>query len=389
MAAEKKRIAILADFPWSFLSEGAKGRGGGQGNPWLMQLAEELCQYTDEYEFHWVTLDLKARQSGPETEVWEGQHFYRLPRTKITVDLLLGYWPSRRRLLAALREIQPDLVHCWGTERPFPVVFNHIKVPGILSMQGVMSTYKEIGAIPPGFQWKIITSFEPKFIRSADVVTAESKWGMEQVRKIRPDAKLYQVEYGVNRGFYDVHYCPDNESPYALFVGTFDRRKGIDLLVEAMASIDGRGWKLRVAGDGPLRAQLQANSPGNVEWLGMLDWKALQAQLAGARCLVLPTKADTSPNVVKEARVIGLPVVTTRHGGQAEYVIDGVNGYIVDPLEQSGLVEALCRVMDDPEHALSLGGRNHEKDRDYFQPANTARGFISIYRELLGSLRCL
>jgi len=205
MTKRKPRVAILADFPWSFLTEGAKGRGGGQGNPWLMQMAEELSAYTDEFEFYWITLDIAMRGRDIERSEWRGQFFLRLPRTKITFDLLLGYRPSKARLLRALKEVGPDIVHCWGTERPFPIVFEKMRgTAKILSMQGVMSKYKEIGAIPPGFQWKIITAFEPKFIRRADLVTAESRWGMEQVRRIRPEARMAQVEYGVNKSFSDV-----------------------------------------------------------------------------------------------------------------------------------------------------------------------------------------
>ena len=117
--------------------------------------------------------------------------------------------------------------------------------------------------------------------------------------------------------------------------------------------------------------------------MGQLDWKALQGELTQARCLVLPTRADTSPNVVKEARVIGLPVITTKHGGQSGYILNGVNGLIVDPLNSAGLSKCLSCVMEDPVYAKKLGAANHEKDRAYFLPVNTAKGFVQIYNDLL------
>ena len=172
----------------------------------------------------------------------------------------------------------------------------------------------------------------------------------------------------MNQGFFDVTYAPNDEEPYALFVGAIDERKGVDLLVDAVNRLEGIGWKLRIAGSGKMRGELEAISGENIEWLGLLDWEALREQLVGARCLVLPTKADTSPNVVKEARVIGLPVVTTKHGGQGEYIFDGVNGRIVDPLDAAHLAECLESVMRDGDHAAELGRNRHKHDREYFSP---------------------
>jgi glycosyltransferase involved in cell wall biosynthesis len=225
----RPKVAILADFPWSYFLQGAKGRGGGQGNPWLIQLAEELAAYTDEFEFHWVILDRSLSTGAEEFTEWRHQSFYRLSRCKIIVDLILGYRPSRTRLLKKLTSVNPDVIHCWGTERPYPVVFKDVSVPTLLSMQGVMAAYKAIDALPRGLCWKLIPMFESGFIRSADAVTVESDWGIEQVKKIVLNAQVYKVEYGVHRGFYEVDYQPENDQPYALFVGSLDKRKGLDV----------------------------------------------------------------------------------------------------------------------------------------------------------------
>jgi glycosyltransferase involved in cell wall biosynthesis len=160
--------------------------------------------------------------------------------------------------------------------------------------------------------------------------------------------------------------------------------KGVDVLLEALQQLSGCSWKVKFAGDGPLRKNVESCGLPNVEWLGVLPWVDLQREMRHATCLVHPTLADSSPNVVKEARVIGLPVITTRHGGQAGYIRDGENGVIVEPLDASGLASALTRVMDDPQLARRMGATRHAEDRDYFRASRTARGFMEIYEELLG-----
>ena len=70
----------------------------------------------------------------------------------------------------------------------------------------------------------------------------------------------------------------------------------------------------------------ELNDP-SIEVLGMLKTNDVQAQMSKAWALVTPTRADTSPNVVKEARVIGLPIIGSPNGGHAEYIDHGNDGF--------------------------------------------------------------
>lgn len=377
-----RRIAILAEFPWSFFADGATGRGGGQACTWLSQLAAEFAKSCP-YEIHWISIDRSMSAKLKITTEWGGQFFHRIKGIKASVDLRMGYRISRWQLLRVLSQIQPEVVHCWGTETAYPIVCGACGVPSILSMQGVLTEYGRIGCLPDIYYWRQLVAWERKYLKLASLVTCESQWGIDRVKAVSPNLAVRQVEYGVHPGFYEVRWKPDTDRPYAIFSGSIDTRKGVDTLIEALALVKERGWKLKLAGHGSLRDILKSRDVPGVEWLGLLSWDELQRQLAGAMCLVLPTRADTSPNVVKEARVIGLPVITTLHGGQAGYIRDGENGLIVAPLEPVGLARALSRLMDDPELARRMGATRHEEDRAYFRPAETARGFLEIYDELL------
>jgi glycosyltransferase involved in cell wall biosynthesis len=376
------KIAILADFPWSFFEQGATGRGGGQACTWLAQLAEEFAKQS-RYQIHWISLDRSRAWGSSEGRVWENQRFYRIPAGKTKVDLALGYRPSQFLLGRALRRVNPDLLHCWGTERSYPIMCGWEKIPSILSMQGVLTEYQRIGSFEGNPFWESLVKWESRFLRAATVVTCESQWGIGKVKEVCPELNTRQVEYGVHPSFYKLRWTPDDAAPYVLYSGSIDVRKGVDILLDAVESIADRRWTLKLAGDGPLRAALEARGVPRVEWLGLLNWEDLQRELSQASCVVLPTRADTSPNVVKEARVIGLPVITTIHGGQAGYIRDGENGFIVNPLEPQGLAHALQKLMIDPELIRKMGKARHDEDRAYFTPSNTANGFLEIYSKLL------
>ncbi len=376
------RIAILADFPWTYFDHGAQGRGGGQSSTWLVQLAEAYQEYSSEFEIHWLSIDRSRWSGGMRTRDSIGQRFHQFPGIRASLDVRLRYMPSYLYLSNALRTIQPDILHTWGTERSYPIMNGWSGIPTILSMQGILTEYMRIGSFSGNGFWEKVSAWEPRFLKSANIVTVESQWGMQTIRRDVDGLDIRQVEYGVHPSFYNVNWEPDLINPYALYVGSIDTRKGVDVLMEAANSLRNRPWKLRIAGDGPLREHFQQQCIHNVDWLGLQSWSELQQQLAHALCLVLPTRADTSPNVVKEARVIGLPVITTLHGGQAEYIQDGVNGVIVNPLEPMLLARSLDSVMSDPEKAIAMGARRHLQDRGYFRPEETARRFTNIYREL-------
>lgn len=167
-----------------------------------------------------------------------------------------------------------------------------------------------------------------------------------------------------------------------LYVGGSGSRKGLDVLIDALKLIPERKWEIRMAGDSALLKECQHAGLERFSCLGLLSWDEMKKQLQGAWCSVLPTRGDTSPNSVKEARVIGLPVITTVHGGQAGYILDGVNGKILSDLNATDLADSMQSIMGSYSKAKLMGACRHQKDRSYFLPEKTAEGFIKLYQEL-------
>jgi glycosyltransferase involved in cell wall biosynthesis len=135
--------------------------------------------------------------------------------------------------------------------------------------------------------------------------------------------------------------------------------------------------------EGKWAKKLQKSAPANVRWLGRKTAEETARHMAKAWCLALPTRADTSPNVVKEARVIGLPVITTRNGGQASYVQDGEDGYFVECGDIKGLVEKLKTVLGSLATTKKLGELGQQRYRHLFAADQTAKRFQVLYRKML------
>ena len=370
-------VAILANIPRHSTRGNSQGRGGGHGATWLPPLADAFLDHP-ELRITWVTFDHLVKK--PETDRDGNQTFLRLPKPHDKLNLLLGQRLTRRILRRVLRDLQPDVVHAWGTEWMYASVLQDLRIPKILSVQGCLTVFNKVWET--SWVHRRLEREEPRRFREADVITCESAWSAEQVNGIVPGLDVRVVDYGVHPSFYQVAWNPDPEHPVIAFSGSIDRRKGMDILFNALELLPGRTWTLRIFGHGPMETELRARNLPGVEWMGTLRWQEMQEHLSKAWGLVIPTRADTGPTVVKEARVIGLPVIGTRNGGLRDYIRHRENGYIVDPLDPKTLAAALSSLMQSRAHCIDMGNHHHTEDRDSFAPSLCARKFAALYQEL-------
>ncbi|MGA0888552.1 MAG: glycosyltransferase family 4 protein, partial [bacterium] len=288
-----KKICLFAEFPLNALDGNVSGRGGGQAATWLPQLAKAWEGQTG-YDIHWAIFDRTANK--PYTiQVWN-QTFHRLPCSGISTSLLLGRWPHRLAARKLLRMLLPDLIHCWGTENLNGSALMHFNGPSILSMQGVISTYFKTGDLN-GWRWRLFRYWESVSISKCRIVTSESKWGMNQTAAIINGKKLRKVEYGVHPSYYTIPWRPNPTKPRVLFVGGWNRLKGVDILLDMLKHHPERPWKMVFAGGGYLADELRGLNDSSIEVLGLLSSNQVKEEMSKACALVMPSRADTSPNV--------------------------------------------------------------------------------------------
>ena len=373
------RVAILADFPVDTLHGVPQGRAAGHGATWLPQLAQEFSNRSD-LEISWIVMSKHLKKT--KISKFFGQAFYEIPKGFMTLDIILRHRIAKIKLQKIIDLITPDVIHVWGSEKSYASVLKGARVPTILSMQGVLSEYQRIGSFRKNWRMRQQASYEKSWVKQASVVTTESEWGRERIREIEPSLDIRLVEYGVNQRFYNMTWTPDPSNPVVLYSGGEDWRKGFDILKQAIEMQPSPSWKCWIAGSISDLSTEWTKYPECIEILGNLSWDDLQSRMQKAWALVLPTRADTSPNAVKEARVMGLPVITSSHGGQSGYIRHEENGIIVNPLTPAGLRRAIDRLMSDYSLTKKMGRTRHLEDREYFIPRHTAGGFTELYKEL-------
>ncbi len=140
-----------------------------------------------------------------------------------------------------------------------------------------------------------------------------------------------------------------------LFIGTWLPHKGLDLLIEALGRLPPLRARLAVygaaveGGEAFVERCREAARGLDVEWRGRFDPGELDAILAAADALVLPSRCDESySRVVREARAAGLAVVAPASGGPAEALRHGSDALLVPPGDAAALAAALRRLVEEP-----------------------------------------
>lgn len=127
---------------------------------------------------------------------------------------------------------------------------------------------------------------------------------------------------------------------YFLFVGEVVRHKRVEVALEA-AKLAGK--KIRVVGEGPDRARLEAEYDGTASFYGRVGDRELAEIYAGALAVIVPNIEEFGI-VPVECQAAGRPVVALKRGGATETVIDGSTGVLVDAEGPEAFAEVLREV---------------------------------------------
>lgn len=130
-----------------------------------------------------------------------------------------------------------------------------------------------------------------------------------------------------------------------------------------------------------------AQLPPDLEYLracitigGWLSGAELRAAYQIADVVAAPSiYADPFPTVNLEAMAAGKPVVATCFGGSPEAVLDGVTGFIVNPLQVDDLADCLLRLLRDDSLRAAMGQRGRQRIRAHFSLERQISHMTEIY----------
>ncbi|MFO0618248.1 MAG: glycosyltransferase [Polyangiaceae bacterium] len=239
------------------------------------------------------------------------------------------------------------------------------------------------------------------YVRLADEVVAVSD-NLHDVllNKLRVKAKVRVIKNGIDDARFngvtgDRVRAELGVGPDDVLIGTavvLSKQKGITHLMKAAEDVIARcpNAKFVVAGDGPLRAELEAElaSKNLGDRFRLLGYRSDIPELLSAYDIyVLPSLWEGLPLALLEAMRLGKFIVCTTVGGNPEVVDDGVHGFLVPPGEPKPLADQLVRAIEGADLRARAAKVNPERFHREFSLRAMTEGHERLFEELVARRR--
>ena len=179
-------------------------------------------------------------------------------------------------------------------------------------------------------------------------------------------------------------------APLIGYLGRLSAEKGVRELAAALASPCLEGAHAVLVGEGPLRAEVEEalRQNGAIRRTHLLGWRADAAGLLPAfDVLVLPSWREGVPLAALEAMAAGVPVVASRVGGMPDVLRDGETGVLVPAKDPGALAAALASLLADGERRRALAAAAGQDLKARFSAPAMARAYLDLYRAAAAGAR--
>jgi len=215
-----------------------------------------------------------------------------------------------------------DVVHAWNLPSAF--IMKRIKSKKkILSVHGVYS--KQVKMLHSKITSGIVSSQESQILDWADVLTTDSKAVQsEYKKKLGKDFEYLPAPLDKTK-FEKIPNVERNPKQIA-YVGRDSFEKGADILRKIESQIN-----------------------GTIKFCTDLPWDETMKILKASQMLVVPSRTESIPQVIKEAFYLKVPVIATNVGGNPELVVHQETGILVPPEDPEKLMIAINNLLDNEE----------------------------------------
>lgn len=346
--------------------------------PALLDYVRALSRTDEVHVFTLRWPEWNARYSVFGADVWALGGRARLgPR-------VVGLWARALGAISAEHRRAPfDVLHAFWADEPGWVAAlagARLRRPVLLSLAGG----ELVGLADIGYGLQRLPGRRALvrwLMRRAALVTGGSDYLLGLARAHLPGRqqhRLRRAPLGVDLTRFTPGAAPANDHVIGLNVGALYPVKDQALLLRALARLP-ETVSVRIAGQGPLLAQLQGLAAGlglaaRVQFLGPVDHGALPAVYAGASVFVQTSRHEAQGMALLEAAACGVPAVGTPVGVLPEVGLPAA--------DEATLAETLGGLLGDPARRKALGQAARERVEEEFSLEGTMRRFRALYGEV-------
>ena len=221
-----------------------------------------------------------------------------------------------------------DVVHGFNIPSAYAMKYAKGKKK-VLSVHGVFS--EQVDTLHSKSISSLAKSAESQVLQWPDKLTTDSK-ATQKLYKEKFDINFEYLPSPLDTSMFEKIDSVEKIENQIAYVGRDSHEKGIDILKEAEAEIN-----------------------GNVVYCTDRSWEDAMRIIKSSSIVVVPSRMESLPTTVKEAFFLNVPVVGTNVGGIPELIINNETGILVPPENSSKLAQAVNELLSDKQKAEKLG----------------------------------
>jgi len=251
-----------------------------------------------------------------------------------------------------------DVVHAFNVPSAFAMRYAKAKKK-VLSVHGMFSDQvKELHSTTTS---AMADFTESRVLKWADKLTTDSK--MIQ--------KNYKEKLGVD---FEVLYG-------ALDISRFEKIPNVSKIDNQVVYIGRDSYE---KGIDTLR-KIESEIKGKIVFCTNVEWKEAMVALKSSSILIVPSRMESIPQVIKEAFYLRVPVVATNVGGIPELITNDVNGILIPPDDPKVLVRTINELLNDEEKAKRISDAGFDLVVKNFTWDILLPKYVKFYENLLNS----
>jgi glycosyltransferase involved in cell wall biosynthesis len=301
-------------------------------------------------------------------------------------SMMLFVWRGFWKGLSIIRQWKPDVLHAHfavPAGAPTWALSRLTKIPYIITAHG--------GDVPGAAPEKTANWFKfimpfthPIWNQAVRIVAVSDHF--EQLAR-----KYYPVEMEVIPNRFSVEgiqmdKLQPNQPPMIIYAGRFSPEKNPTMVVEALAKLREYDWQAVMLGDGTLMPEIQKKIEqlklkSRIRLTGWVSEQQVQEYFSKSDILFMPSLAEGLPLSALQGLAMGLALVLSRVGGCVNLVKPGKNGFLVEPGDLKGYVDALRELLSQPNLIMRYRKASLEHAQQ-FQPQSVITAYDDLFMKL-------
>ena len=251
-----------------------------------------------------------------------------------------------------------DIAHGFNVPSAFAMRVARAK-KRVLSIHGVFS--EQVNVLHSNALGEVAKTTEENVLKWADKLTTDSKM-TQQVYKEKLGLDFEYLPSPIDTKKLDDIPNTEKKAKQVVYVGRDSYEKGIDIL-----------------------RRIESQIKGNVVYCTNLPWHKAMSLLKSSSILVVPSRIESLPTIIKEAFYLRIPVIATSAGGIPELINDKKHGILVPPNDPRSLLFEINSLLENQEKMEKLTESafdfvNRTMTWDVWLPK-----YVEFYKHLVGS----